>query len=75
MRHLLTTGTLATIALAGLASCDRRPQERVVERETTVVHDQPVIVRQDADHHDRQDAGQMGDRRDNPPPDRQDSRH
>jgi hypothetical protein len=84
MNHLLTVGamTLAMIALTSAAGCDQRPREKVIERETTVVHDRPVVVdqpavRQDGDRHegDRRDQVQGGDWRDSPPPpDHRDSR-
>jgi hypothetical protein len=78
MNHLLTAGALAlaTIALASMAGCDQRPREKVIERETTVVHDQPVVVEQpavhqDGDRHegDRRDEVQGADRRPPPTPD------
>jgi hypothetical protein len=77
MNHLLTAGAmaLATIALMSTAGCDQRPREKVIERETTVVQDRPVVVDQpavhpDGDRHegDRKDEVQGGDRRDSPPP-------
>jgi hypothetical protein len=91
MKHLLTAGALAltTLALASIAGCNQQqPQQAeqapgpVIEKETTVVHDQPVIVRQDGGHPDgdHRAAPPPADRRDTPPPadhpaDRQDNRH
>ena len=78
MKDLLVPGgaALTLVALIGVAGCNpQRPQqEKVVER--VVIHDRPVIVRQEGDRRDgdrreadRPGGGQMGDRRDSPPPD------
>ncbi|HLZ82607.1 MAG TPA: hypothetical protein VKQ54_03500 [Caulobacteraceae bacterium] len=78
MKDLLIPGAvaLATITLLGAVGCNQQqPQEKVVER--VVVHDRPVIVRQEGDHHDADQQrdldhrdGARADRPDTPAPDR-----
>ena len=84
MKHLSTAGALAltTLGVASISGCNQQqPQQapaQVVEKETTVVHDQPVIVRQDGNRPDvdHREAPPPADRRDTPPPaDHHDDRH